>query len=58
MKLFSTYGCGSNLRNCYAVVEGENYKECCVHAGLITEGKLAELIRKAGVEVTIFKAVE
>ena len=41
MKLFITYGCGSNLRNCYAVVEGENYKECRAHADLITEGKFA-----------------
>lgn len=41
MKLFITYGCGSNLCNCYSVVEGKDYSECRAHADEVTEGKFA-----------------
>lgn len=28
MKLYVTYGFGSNLKNCYSVVEGEDIPDC------------------------------
>jgi hypothetical protein len=41
MKLFVTYGIGSNLANCYAVVEGKDYNECRAKVDEATQGKFA-----------------
>ncbi len=40
-KLFITYGNGSNLRNNYSVVEGEDYSACRAIADEVTGGKFA-----------------
>ena len=39
MKLFITYGVGSNLGRNYSVVEGADYDACREHVFLITEGR-------------------
>lgn len=41
MKLFVTYGCGSNLSGCYSVVEGKDYHECRAKVDEVTQGKFA-----------------
>ena len=41
MKLYVTYGSGSNLAGCYSVAYGEDYDECRRVAMLHTGGKFA-----------------
>ena len=38
---YVTYGFGSNLRNCYSVVQAENYAAALQHIHEITGGKFA-----------------
>ena len=41
MKLYVTYGSGSNLAGCYSIAYGEDYDECRKIANLHTRGKFA-----------------
>lgn len=41
MKLYVTYGYGTNLRNCYSVVEGDTVSECYDKVVAGTSGKYA-----------------
>jgi hypothetical protein len=41
MKLYVTYGLGSNLKGCYSIVEGLNRDVCERAARAGTEGKFA-----------------
>lgn len=41
MKIYVTYGCGSNLPNCYSEVFCENYGQGRAHVDAVTRGKFA-----------------
>lgn len=41
MKLYITYGSGSDRANCYSVVEGTDYAECREIVNNVTHGKFA-----------------
>lgn len=41
MKLYVTYGFGSNLKNCYSVVEGADIATCYVIINEVTQGQYA-----------------
>lgn len=34
-----TYGCGTNLNNCYSVVSGSNYENVMAFIARVTKGK-------------------
>lgn len=41
MKVYVTYGFGSNLANCYSMVEGEDVSACYAEIDRVTDGKYA-----------------